>query len=83
VTKEYFLDIILLKEKAMSLPEIIKEALHLKPQDRYIIIENLIKSLDAPDEEIDEIWIEESQKRVKAYKKGLTKTLSYNQVFNV
>ncbi len=66
----------------MSLPEIIEEAMHLKPQDRYIIIENLIHSLNKPDIEIDKIWIQESQKRLKAYKEGTIKTLSYDQVFS-
>ncbi len=65
----------------MSLPEIIEEALHLKPQERYIIIENLIKSLDASDEEIDKIWTKESLARLKAYKSNDTKTLSYKEVF--
>ncbi len=65
----------------MSLPEIIEEAMNLKPQDRYIIIENLIHSLNKPDKEVDKIWIQESQKRLKAYKKGTIKTLSYDQVF--
>ncbi len=65
----------------MSLPEIIEEAMHLKPQDRYIIIESLIYSLNSPDKEIDEIWLQESQKRLQAYKEGSIKTLSYEQVF--
>ncbi len=65
----------------MSLPEIIEEALHLKPQERYIIIENLIKSLNRPDEEIDKIWTQESLERLKAYKVDDAKTLSYEQVF--
>ena len=65
----------------MSLPEIIEEAMHLKPQDRYIIIESLIYSLNSPDKEIDKIWIQESQKRLQAYKEGSIKTLSYEQVF--
>ncbi len=65
----------------MSLPEIMEEAMSLKPQDRYIIIENLIHSLNKPDKEIDKIWIQESQKRFKAYKEGKIKTVSYNQVF--
>ena len=66
----------------MSLPDIIEEALHLKPQERYIIIENLVQSLNQPDEKINKIWIEESQKRLKAYKRGTVKTLSYDQVFH-
>jgi len=75
------LEIFCKKETIMSLPEIIEEAMHLKPQDRYIIIENLIHSLNSPDKEIDEIWIQESQKRLQAYKEGSIKTLSYEQVF--
>jgi putative addiction module component (TIGR02574 family) len=67
--------------KKMSLPEIIEEALHLKPQERYLIIENLVKSLDEPNQEIDELWIEESKKRLQAYREGSAKTLSYEQVF--
>jgi len=66
----------------MSLPDILEEALHLKPQERYIIIENLVQSLNQPDEKITKLWIEESKKRFKAYKKGTVKTLSYDQVFN-
>ena len=65
----------------MSLPEIIEEALHLKPQDRYKIVESLLQSLNQPDEKIDKIWIEESRDRLKAYKSGDAKTLSYEQVF--
>ena len=66
----------------MNLPDILEEALHLKPQERYIIIENLVHSLNQPDEEIDKVWIEESQKRLKAYKEGTVKTVSYDQVFH-
>ncbi len=51
----------------MGLSEIIEEALHLKPQDRYIVIESLMQSLNQPNKEIDKVWIEESQKRLKAY----------------
>lgn len=66
----------------MSLSTIIEEALELKPQERYIVIENLVQSLNKPDKEIEKIWIEESKKRLETYKKGEAKTLSYDQVFN-
>ena len=65
----------------MGVPDIIEEALHLKPQERYIIIESLVQSLNKPDEEIEKIWIEESKKRLQAYRDGTAKTLSYDQVF--
>jgi len=31
----------------------------LKPQDRFLLIDGLIRSLDEPDREIDDIWIAE------------------------
>ena len=65
----------------MSLNEIINEALSLKPQDRYMIIENLVQSLNQPNSEIDKLWIKESTKRVQAIKNGTLKTLSYEDVF--
>ena len=61
----------------MSLNEIINEALSLNPQERYMIIENLVQSLNQPNSEIDKLWIEESTKRVQAIKNGTLKTVDY------
>ena len=66
----------------MGTNEIIQEALNLKPQEKYLIIESLILSLNEPDKDIEKIWIEESQKRLEEYKKGNLKTLSFEEVFN-
>jgi len=66
----------------MNTVEIINEALHLKPQERYLIIETLVNNLNKPNEKIDKIWIEESKKRLQAYKDGKIKTFSYKEVFN-
>jgi len=66
----------------MSLKEIIDEALTLKPQERYVIIENLVKSLNQPNLEIDKLWIEESLKRVESIKDGSLKTVAYKDVFS-
>jgi len=65
----------------MSINEIISEALSLKPQERYMIIENLVQSLSQPNSEIDQLWIEESMKRVEALKNGSMKTVSYEEIF--
>ena len=65
----------------MSLNDIISEALTLKPQERYVIIENLIQSLNQPNSAIDKLWIEESTKRIQAVKDGRLKTVSYEDVF--
>jgi hypothetical protein len=66
----------------MGTNEIIQEAINLKPHEKYLIIENLILSLNEPDKDIEKIWIEESQKRLDEYKNGNLKTLSFEEVFN-
>lgn len=66
----------------MGTNEIIQEAINLKPQEKYLIIESLVLSLNEPDKDIEKIWIEESQKRLDEYKNGNLKTLSFEEVFN-
>lgn len=64
-----------------SSESLLKKALQLKPQDRFLIIEGLIKSLDEPDREIDEIWAQEADKRLKAHRQGKTRAIPVNEVF--
>ena len=66
----------------MGINEIIQEAINLKPQEKYLIIESLILSLNEPDKDIEKIWIEESQKRLDEYKNENLKTLFFEEVFN-
>lgn len=66
----------------MGVNEVINQAMELKPQERYLIIEQLIQSLNQPDKEIEKLWIEESEKRLAAYEKGDLKTVSFEEVFN-
>ncbi len=65
----------------MSLPELIDEALRLKPHERYLIIDRLVQSLDVPDSKIEQAWITESQHRLEAYRNGTAKVLTVEQVF--
>ncbi len=60
---------------------LLKKAMQLKPQDRFLLIDGLIQSLDEPDKKIDEIWIEEAGKRLKAHKEGKTQGVSFKSVF--
>ena len=60
---------------------LLEKALMLKPQDRFTIIEGLIQSLDEPNKEIDQIWAEEAEKRLKAYRDGKLKGVPYKEIF--
>lgn len=65
----------------MSNKEILEKAMKLKPEERFLIIEGLIKSLDEPDKQIDEVWIEEAEKRLQAYRDGKLEGIPMEDIF--
>jgi putative addiction module component (TIGR02574 family) len=65
----------------MSNKEILELAIALKPVERLMIIEGLLRSLDEPDQRIDEIWAVEATKRLKAYREGRLEGIPMEEVF--
>lgn len=65
----------------MSTKELLEKALKLKPEDRFILVEGLLKSLDEPDKELEEIWAEEAKKRLNAYREGKLEGIPMEDVF--
>lgn len=59
---------------------LINKALELKPQERFLLIEVLVQSLDKPDPEIDEIWLKEAESRLKAHREGRVKGIPVEEV---
>ena len=66
----------------MGKNEILEQALHLKADDRFLLIEELLKSLDKPDENINKIWEEEANRRVDLHKDGKLETVSEKDFFD-
>lgn len=69
------------RKDEMSNKDILEMAMKLKPEERFLIIEGLIKSLDEPDKTIDQIWAEEAEKRLIAFREGKLETIPAEQVF--
>ncbi len=65
----------------MSGKEILELALKLKPEERFSVIEALLKSLDTPDASLDELWAVEAEKRLHAYRAGKLSGVSFEEVF--
>jgi putative addiction module component (TIGR02574 family) len=65
----------------MSNKDILEMAMKLKPEERFLIIEGLIRSLDEPDKTIDQIWADEAEKRLKAYRDGKLQTIPVDEIF--
>ena len=65
----------------MSSKDILEQALKLKPTERFLVVEGIIKSLDEPDSSLDAIWADEAEKRLKAYRTGTLKAIPIEEVF--
>jgi putative addiction module component (TIGR02574 family) len=57
-------------------------AFQLPVNERAILAEHLIKSLDdIDDEELERVWLEEADRRYQAYKSGAISSKSSEEVF--
>jgi putative addiction module component (TIGR02574 family) len=65
----------------MDSKEILSQAIALKPEERFMIVEGLLKSLDEPDRKLDEIWAEEAEKRLAAYREGKLEGIPIEEIF--
>lgn len=65
----------------MSVKDLLDEAMKLKPEDRFTLVDGLIKSLDEPDKSLDEIWAEEAERRLTAYREGRLKAVPMEEIF--
>ena len=58
------------------------EALLLPREDRAELVDKLLGSLNVPTQkEIDRLWAEEAEKRVREYEEGKIKAIDGEQVF--
>ena len=54
--------------------------MNLRPAERLRLIEMLTKSLSKPDENVEQTWAEESEKRYEALRTGKVKTISLDEI---
>ena len=66
----------------MSNKEIIESALKLTPQEKLLIVDSILRSLDEPDKEIEEIWLQEAERRLKLFREGKLKGLPFEQLIS-
>lgn len=65
----------------MGTKELLDEAMKLKLGERFTLVESLIKSLDEPDKKLDEIWTEEAERRLTAYRRGKLEGIPMEEIF--
>lgn len=65
----------------MNIPKkILEEALALSPSIKAELVDYLLASLDSPDKEIDQLWMDEAENRIDAYERGEIKALKIEEV---
>lgn len=61
---------------------ILDEAMELPPNERALVAEELLASLDpSSSKSIDEMWAIEAERRIDAYDRGEVKTIPAKEVF--
>jgi putative addiction module component (TIGR02574 family) len=65
----------------MGTKDLLEEALKLKPEERFRLIEGLLMSIDAPDKKLDALWSEEAEKRLRAYREGRLDGIPAEDIF--
>ena len=60
--------------------EIIDRALSLTPDEKALVVDKLLSSLDRPDEAMDALWRKEVEDRIRAYNEGKLKSVSLEEV---
>ena len=66
----------------MSNTELLEQALKLPATEKFLIVDSLLKSLDAPDPRLDEIWADEALRRFAAYKAGEIDGIPAEDIFD-
>lgn len=66
----------------MSTKEILSEILSLPTEQRAILADSLLKSLNAPNESIDDEWSKQANARLEEINAGRTKAINGEEVFN-
>ena len=64
----------------MNTKTLIDSALKLAPAERFALIDELLHSLDCPDEQVDRLWIEEAEHRLEAYRSGRVQGIAAQDV---
>lgn len=65
----------------MGAKDILEQALRLRAEEHFALVEGIINSLDKPDIALDELWAEEAEKRLKAYRNGRLEGVPMEEVF--
>jgi putative addiction module component (TIGR02574 family) len=66
---------------ATSTDDLLKQVLSLPPGERARLAEQLLESLEPPNERNRQLWADEAERRLEAYERGDLKSVPAEEVF--
>ena len=66
----------------LGVREIVKEAESLPVEERAMVIDSLLRTLNPPDPEIDRQWIDAAKRRLAELRSGEVKSIPGEDVFS-
>ena len=64
----------------MDSEKVLEYALALGPDERFLVVEGILRSLDEPDASLDAIWGDEAEKRLAAYREGRLEAVPMGEI---
>ncbi len=65
----------------MSVKELLAEVISLPVEERVVLIDTLLRSLNSPEESLDGEWIAEAERRLDEVRSGRTAAIPADDVF--
>lgn len=66
----------------MNTKELINEAVSLPVEERTLVVDSLLRSLNQPESEIDKKWVAVAKRRLAGLRSGTIKPVSGQEVFD-
>jgi putative addiction module component (TIGR02574 family) len=63
-----------------SVSQLAKKAIELEPVERIRLVEEILRSLDKPDHDIEQSWVAESEARYAAYRRGELDAMDWEEI---
>ena len=65
----------------MNTKQLIDEAVSLPVEERALVVDSLLRSLNQPESEIDKIWAKEAKRRLDELRSGRVEAIPGGEVF--
>jgi putative addiction module component (TIGR02574 family) len=65
----------------MNTKQLIEKVVSLPVEERALVVDSLLRSLNQPDSEIDKIWVKEAKRRLAELRSGRVEAIQGEEVF--